>query len=301
MSLERALSAGKLAPETVRSYVSKVEGAVRATGSASFAAMARAPAPSAAALLRAYPAAGTLKQTLTAILAAMRATGAAPGKLGEWRKHHAAASRRAAAGYDGVMSADTAARYVCWSAIRVAARKSAVKHATLQESMDACLLALVTELPPKRADFGDLRVTARDAGKGNRLVLPPGSGAATLVLSEYKTAKSFGVLREKCSARLTAVLRASLRKHPRSHVFVGASGGPLAPSTFGKYVQEAMTRAVGKPVGPTLLRHIYISDVVAKAPEATRKAIAASMLHSVQEQARYVLTRPGGRAACRGR
>lgn len=296
-TIESALSAGKLSRETVSSYVSKLEFARDVTGSKSFASMSGNPRRSFAKLRKHYSSDATLKQTLTAMLAAMRATNAPRERIADWRSLHAAVSNKADAAHDGVISDSAKSTYACWTSIVAAERRARNKHSTLRDSMDACLLALVTRLPPKRADYGELRVLKQRPRAGNAIVMPA-TGHATLVLHDFKTAKSHGVLVENASPSLTSVLRASLERWPRDHVFVMASGSPMSPGAFGAFVKGAMSRAVGKPIGPTMLRHIYISDVAIHGGDDSRKKAAASMLHSTKEQARYVLTLPGGRPLC---
>lgn len=157
--LEAALSSsGKLSRVTVDSYVTKLEYAIAITRSKSFTAMASDPVGSYAKLRKHYTSDGTLKQTLTALLAALRATGASPksARVSKWRALHAAVSKKAAAIHDGVATKSMVEKYVCWSKIMAAEQSARKRHDTLQESMDACLLALLTRLPPKRADFGEL-------------------------------------------------------------------------------------------------------------------------------------------------
>lgn len=287
----------KLSPETRRSYSNKVAFAQSIVGAKDFAAMVRS--PTAFAKLRAhYPSDGTLRATLTAILAGIRETRPSSPRLVAWRARHAEVSRAAAAKHTGVITAEQGRKYVCWRTI-VAAAGRQTSHATLDESQRTVLLAMLTEMTPKRSDYGELRVVAgEDAGKGNHVVVR--RGGADLVLAEYKTAKAFGTHTERLPRGAYARLRASLKAWPRKHVFVGADGGPMTPSAFGGFVKRAMLAAVGKPVGPTMLRHIYISDVVRHRPEAERGAAARSMLHSDKEQAEYVLTRAGGRPVCGG-
>jgi hypothetical protein len=296
-NIEKALSAGKLSPETVSSYVSKLDFARDVTGSKSFASMTANPRASFAKLRKHYSSDATLKQTLTAMLAGMRATNAPRGRLADWRTLHAAVSKKASEAHDGVITDTAKSTYECWHKIVAAEIRARNKHDTLRDSMDACLLSLVTRLPPKRADYGELRVCKKRPAAGNALVLPQ-SGNATLVLHDFKTAKSHGVLVETAPTALTSVLRASLKRWPRAHVFVTTSGTPMTPGAFGAFVKAATMRTVGKPIGPTMLRHIYISDVVTHGTEEFKDKTAASMLHSTKEQAQYVLTLPGGKPVC---
>jgi hypothetical protein len=281
-------------PETARSYSNKVAFALHVAGERTFSAMIGSDA--AYSKLRAhYKNDGTLKATLTAILAGIREKSRSHPRLAFWRKRHAEVSSAAAAAKTGVLTKDLASKYVCWSVIRSAAKRRAGNHDSLEDSLETLLLSFVTMIAPKRADYGDLGV---NRGRGNRVLLPR-AGGATLVLNEFKTARSHGEFREQLPSALTATLRASLKAWPRSHVFVNSTGSPMSPSAFGKFVTATMLKHVGKPVGVTMLRHIYISDVAIRGTPEQRATTARRMLHSEKEQKEYVILRRDGRSVCR--
>lgn len=295
-----------LSPVTVRSYAGKVALALAASGAGSLREMAARPTASFARLRARYPKDSTLKQLLTAVLAAAAADTAVPAAcLARWRALHAAVARGAAAARTGELTPEQAGRYVCWAAIERAARdaeRAPGAHATLRASMATLLLSMVTRLYPKRADYGELAVVRPGAAAGgNRLLLPPRRGGATLVLTEFKTAAAHGEMTQPCGPAVTAQLRRSLARWPRRHAFVSAATGePLSPGAYGRLVRDTLQAAVGEPVGVTMLRHIFISDVVVHKGARERAAVARLMMHSTREQAAYEVTRRGGRAACAG-
>lgn len=287
-----------LSPETRLSYSRKVDYAVKISGTKDFDAMVRSDAAYAK-LRNYYKSDNTLKATLTAVLAGIREKSKTHPSLPKWRTRHADVSKAASKAKTGVLTKDVEKKYVCWCEIVAAAKKVANKHSTIEESMDAVLLALVTMIPPKRSDYGDVSVVARDTGDNNRVVVPISRRSPiTLVLTEFKTSKSHGEHRETLPAKLAAVIRKSLVAWPRKTLFVDTSGGAMTPGAFGTYVKAAMTRHVGKPVGVTMLRHIYISDVVVHMSEGSKAIAAKKMLHSVKEQKEYVITRSGGAPVC---
>ena len=161
---------------------------------------------------------------------------------------------------------------------------------TRRDSLDKLLMRMTVDIPPKRADLGDLRVAARDTPSGNCIVLPR-SGAATLVLRDYKTAKAFGEFRETLPDELTRDLRDSLRDYPREHVFVGRDNGPLSAAAFGEAVKATFRRRMGVAAGVNSIRHAYISQFCVPGVQTTAelKRIAASMNHGVAMQTRYHL------------
>lgn len=285
----------KLTPETRLSYSRKVNFAVKVAGAKDFDALI-ASDEAYAKLRKYYKSDNTLKATLTAVLAGIREKSKTHASLPKWRVRHAEVSKAASSAKSGVLTKSIEKKYVCWCEIEAAAKK-AVKHRTIEESMDAVLLAMVTMIPPKRSDYGDVSVVTADKGDKNRIIVPK-SGATTLVLTEFKTSKSHGEHRETLPAKLGSVVRKSLAAWPRSKLFVDSSGEAMSPGAFGAYVKAAMTRHVGKPVGVTMLRHIYISDVVVHMNDGSRTDTAKKMLHSVKEQKEYVITRSGGAPVC---
>lgn len=286
----------KLTPETGLSYSRKVNFAVKVSGTKDFDALIASDAAYAK-LRKYYKSDNTLKATLTAVLAGIREKSKTHASLPKWRVRHAEVSNAASKAKTGVLTKSIEKKYVCWCEIQAAAKKAVKRHATIEESMDAVLLALVTMIPPKRSDYGDVSVMTTDKGDRNRIIVPK-SGATTLVLTEFKTSKSHGEHREALPAKLAAVVRKSLAAWPRKKLFVDAAGEAMSPGAFGTYVKAAMTRHVGKPVGVTMLRHIYISDVVVHMNDESKTVAAKKMLHSVKEQKEYVITRSGGAPVC---
>lgn len=286
----------KLSPETRLSYSRKVDYAVKVAGAKDFDSLIRSDAAYAK-LRKYYKSDNTLKATLTAILAGIREKSESHPSLAKWRTRHGEVSKAASKAKTGVLTKEVDNKYVCWCEIQAAAKKAVNKHSTIEESMDAVLLSLVTMIPPKRSDYGDVSIVTKDMGGNNRVIVPK-SGTITLVLTEFKTAKTHGEHREVLPAKLGSIIRKSLTDWPRKKLFVDSAGDAMTPGTFGEYVKSAMIRHVGKPVGVTMLRHIYISDVVVHMSDVSRTDTAKKMLHSVKEQKGYVITREGGTPVC---
>lgn len=187
------------------------------------------------------------------------------------------------------------------------------------------LLAMYTEIPSRRNDYGILPIygTAPAAGtaaaEGNYLVLPaspaqhgtPGSQSpraassrarpTTLTLNEYKTSKKYNTISEDLPESLIAEIRASLARKPRRHLFVSPRDGRVYKSeaAFSKWANDLLKRTFKKPLTLTLIRHAFITHL--KFDEMTtleRMDIARRMGHSVETQGRYkFIFKPEGEAA----
>jgi hypothetical protein len=156
------------------------------------------------------------------------------------------------------------------------------------------LLTLLCDITPKRSDLGRLRVYRGDdpgIKTENYIVLRDSKSGleSYLVMNVYKTAKTFGRMEEELADETVKVLKESLRRFPRTYVFVGHNGRPYdTNAAYGKFVERTFLELFGKATGTSLWRHIFISEKVkADASEDKLEEIANKMLHGVNQQRRY--------------
>ena len=94
---------------------------------------------------------------------------------------------------------------------------------------------------------------------------------------------------------LTRELRASLDKDPRPYLFTESNTPrPYTHSAFAMYARRALQKLFGKPCTLTLLRHSYISHMLAygQLTIRDREQLAAEMCHSPATQAQYQWIEP---------
>ena len=292
-------------PETLKSYECKVRSAMKVCECNAVASMVSAPEKSFRCLETHYTVKSTLKQTLTAILATIGAhkkwCQSNEATRLKWRGYHSSLSKSLHAPGAKEITTKIMAKYVCWKDILAAARRACSNpsaHLTLADSLECVLLSLVTNVPPKRSDYGEMALVSdkRAACRGNCIVLRQ---RPQMIIADYKTSKSYGQLVENLPKQFVDVLTKSLAAWPRDYLFViQKTMGPLSPDGFGSFVKRTMKKHVGKPVGVTMLRHIFVSDVVAKLDKEGKAEMARRMLHSTAEQAGYVITQPNGKPIC---
>jgi len=120
----------------------------------------------------------------------------------------------------------------------------------------------------------------------NEILLPTDSNTAgVLILREFKTQdRNHPVLYTRSlGSELTKELRASLEKDPRSYLFTESnSSRPYTHSGFAMYARRTLHKLFGKPCTLTLLRHRYISHMLAygQLTIRDREQLAAEMCHS---------------------
>ena len=118
------------------------------------------------------------------------------------------------------------------------------------------------------------------------------STPGVLILREFKTQDRMNpkLYSRSLGNELTAQFRASLLNHPRDYLFLEKSTGrPYSHSGFAMYARRTLLRLFGRPCTLTLLRHSYISHMLAYGQLSIRdrEQLARQMCHSTQTQAQY--------------
>ena len=96
-------------------------------------------------------------------------------------------------------------------------------------------------------------------------------------------------------SELTRELRASLKKDPRAFLLTESNTSkPYTHSAFAMYARRTLQKLFGKPCTLTLLRHSYISHMLAYGQLTIIyfEQLAAEMCHSPATQAQYQWIEP---------
>ena len=172
---------------------------------------------------------------------------------------------------------------------------------------DAALFGLYTDLPPVRADYGNLqirqvlRATEKGLKKGNYLVLgrraTDGSRPKMqVVIQSFKTDGAPNA--EPIVSEVPLRLKNTLLKYigDRTNGYVFNKGGipepdkskPMADQRFAEMLGERMFKWTGKTVGVNLYRHARIThEREGDKTMVVKAALAAKMGHSVATQENY--------------
>lgn len=158
------------------------------------------------------------------------------------------------------------------------------------------LLGFYTYIEPVRADLYDceIRVPRDDETlplDANYLLIGP--KAYTLVLQDYKTKKVYGkneiVLPDELCHLFDAYMTKVLADDDRfiGWLFENERGEPHTRTSFSNWAKRQLTKAFGRPVTLTAIRHAFVSQIDFNAPIAELKAHAKAMGHSVGTQRFY--------------
>lgn len=150
------------------------------------------------------------------------------------------------------------------------------------------LLAFYTKVPPVRAEYFEMRLIFEGdeiPKGGNYIIMKEGK----LVIHEFKTSATRPTIETIISDEVMGWVRRSLVNTPRKYLFVTPKENkPFGRTEFSNWACRTLTRIFNKRMNITVLRHIYISHMIAnKTPVSELKELAKSMGHSRASQRMY--------------
>jgi hypothetical protein len=167
-------------------------------------------------------------------------------------------------------------------------------HASLQSSLRLVFFAYACTMPPKRAEVGGIRIfetepnEAEMAAEPNHMVMD----SSIMRIKEHKTSKHLvhrEGIHEDLTPRFMQVVRESLNRYPRTHLFVDARGNAYDRQGFSQWVQRTTQGLFGKrSPGLSLLRHAFCTHLDYNTMTGLeREENALRMGHEVKTQDRY--------------
>ena len=150
------------------------------------------------------------------------------------------------------------------------------------------LLAFYTKVPPVRAEYFEMKLIFEDdkiPEEGNYIIMKEGK----LVIHDFKANKTCPTIETIISDEVMVWVRRSLVNTPRKYLFVTPKESkPFERTAFSNWACRTLTRIFKKPMNLTVLRHIYITHMIAiKTPVSELKQLAKNMGHSRTTQRMY--------------
>lgn len=142
-------------------------------------------------------------------------------------------------------------------------------------SMKLLLLSCFSNLAPKRADLGNVRIylsasdIPADSHKHNFIYLGTGDNFRVrpfIQINKFKTAATYKEgIRELINDTLLGDIIASLKVNPRQYLFVDSKGQPyMKNNSYSQFVKRTFEGLFGKGkgMGVSLWRHVYVSSQI---------------------------------------
>tara|TARA_R110000765_G_scaffold423901_1_gene533523 strand:+ start:860 stop:1873 length:1014 start_codon:yes stop_codon:yes gene_type:complete len=177
---------------------------------------------------------------------------------------------------------------------------------TLKEGKDIMLWIVANlyvgskENPPLRLDYNNMIILnekdyLEKKVEGQNYLVIVSSRTKYFVLGEYKTFKKYGTKSIKLSPVINKVINRweqikgnmidNVKIH-NNYLLFNNKAEPLSESLMSSYIADAF-KSTGKHITVNLIRHIFITDVVAGLPLIERKIISEKMCHNLEMQQVY--------------
>lgn len=167
------------------------------------------------------------------------------------------------------------------------------KRINYETVLDHLILSLYTLQPPRRNEYYDMLIAKTPAkldDQHNFLLWTPKK--KEFIFQRYKTAKTYGVERFQIPADLQEVIK----RYMKVRESIALPGNDNFLVKYGNLVFEnsnditrRLNRALGKNIGASMLRHIYLSEKYGKTIKMMEKD-AEALGHSVGQQREYIKT-----------
>ena len=181
-------------------------------------------------------------------------------------------------------------------------KKGELTNKDLQEIQEALILNLYLfrETPPRRLEYANCviinkknyeELTLKQQQKTNWLVIPPRKGKKYFIFNKYKTAKTYGMQVLMCNRNVSYLINLLLKHNPdRKWLLMNKNNETkMTKNTLTKITLKIMKKEFNKNISISMIRHIYISEVVLKdMPKLNELSrIAEEMGHNIHTQALY--------------
>lgn len=247
----------------------------------------------------AYPNITTRKNMITSILSLFKnideLKNAYPEDQIEWKKFHDNMESFQKAKYKKhIPDEKQLAKYTPFEDIELKYKelKKNDPHKTLKSSLQLILLSIITSTPPKRSDYGEMKIyyeTDPNDTTTNYIVIKHDK-PSYMVFNQYKTSKTFKRIDQDLPLQTINDIKDSLRRHPRDYLFVNRFKKPFTTlGGFSIYFGNTFNNLFGRKTGTTMIRHIYITEKVSfdDMDDDKLEDVAKQMLHSTNVQKKY--------------
>jgi hypothetical protein len=155
-------------------------------------------------------------------------------------------------------------------------------------SPEQLLLAFYTKVAPIRGEYFEMKLIFEDdkiPEEGNYIVMKNGK----LVVHDFKANRTCPPIETTISEEVMGWVRESLVNNPRKYLFVTPTENkPYGRTQFSQWAGRTLLKIFNKPMNLTVLRHIYITHMIAiKTPVSELKQLAKNMGHSRTTQRMY--------------
>jgi len=158
-------------------------------------------------------------------------------------------------------------------------------------------------IPPCRADYFATQIVRDDEVPTQKnFIRLKGDGYAECIINDFKTAKTYKQIKHVLPPELITEILASLKKNPRSYLFINTKGEPHTRNSFVLWTRRCLTRIFETDFTLVFFRHAFVTDFIANkikpdTTDAQIKDISDKMGHSPEMFRGYKWIKSGAKGA----
>jgi hypothetical protein len=153
-------------------------------------------------------------------------------------------------------------------------------------SYEKLLISMYTMIPPVRADYFSTQIIYNDeAPTEKNYIRLRGNDYGECVVTDFKTSKKYKQITNILPCKLVYEIYESLKKNPRSYLFINTKGEPHTRNSFVLWTRRCLSKIFETDFTLVFFRHAFITDFITNkiTPETTDaeiKEISDKMGHS---------------------
>jgi hypothetical protein len=153
-------------------------------------------------------------------------------------------------------------------------------------SIERLLISMYTMIPPARADYFSTQIVRDDEIPTEKnYIRIRGTEYAECILTDFKTARQFKKITHIFPAELVEELHCSLKKTPRSYLFINTRGEPHTRNSFVLWTRRCLTRIFETDFTLVFFRHAFVTNyinnkITSQTTDAEIKEVSDRMGHS---------------------
>jgi len=126
-------------------------------------------------------------------------------------------------------------------------------------SIERLLICMYTMIPPARADYFATQLVTDDTPTEKNYI---NITKMECVLTDFKTAKTYKKIIHVLPDELITELNASLKRNPRSYLFLNANGEPHTRNSFVLWSRRCLSRIFETDFTLVFFRHAYVTNYI---------------------------------------
>lgn len=176
-------------------------------------------------------------------------------------------------------------------------KKTSLTDKQFNKLQDTLIMALYMTQPPRRLEYADMKVISRKQylklddlreKRYNWLVVST-NRKKVFVFNQYKTSKTYGSQTIAVGRDVNYMLNVWLKFNKTGWLLLNKKAMKMSSNSLTRHLMRITKSEVHRSLSVSMLRHIYISEVVLKdSPKLNEmKNVAKSMGHSIKQQQLY--------------